>query len=440
MNTLDDLKSGALKNAKRLSLRDLNGVFPDEIFDLSDTLEILDLNGNELSALPDDFARLEKLKILFLSDNDFETLPDVLSACKSLTMIGFKANKIRYVPEDALPLQTQWLILTDNNIRELPESIGKLSRLQKCMLAGNELTSLPASMSNCKAIELLRISANQFATFPDFILDLPKLAWLAFAGNPFHPPFETYEALPELSGNEFTTGDLLGEGASGWIRQAEWKDAPPELKHIEGEAFAFKAYKGAVTSDGYPTSEMDASLAVGEHPNLVKLLARTSSTASTTGLAMSLIPAEYKNLGLPPTFDTCTRDHFPEGFRLSARAIVKIARQIVSVMTHLRRRDICHGDLYAHNILVTEDGAALLSDFGGAANYHALPSARHSALERIEVRAFGCLLDDMLQTISPEDDGSATASLLKSLRDRCMNENTAQRPLFAELFGSLTGA
>jgi len=39
--------------------------FPAEIFSLSDSLEELDLSGNKLKSLPDDFCRLEKLKILF---------------------------------------------------------------------------------------------------------------------------------------------------------------------------------------------------------------------------------------------------------------------------------------------------------------------------------------------------------------------------------------
>jgi Leucine-rich repeat (LRR) protein len=46
--------------------------FPDEILEYQDTLELLDLSGNRLSALPDALAGFERLRVLFLSDNDFD--------------------------------------------------------------------------------------------------------------------------------------------------------------------------------------------------------------------------------------------------------------------------------------------------------------------------------------------------------------------------------
>ena len=72
--------------------------FPRAIFDLADTLEVLDLTGNALSALPDDLPRLHRLRILFASGNRFTAFPDVLGACGQLDMIGFKANRIQTVP------------------------------------------------------------------------------------------------------------------------------------------------------------------------------------------------------------------------------------------------------------------------------------------------------------------------------------------------------
>ena len=107
-----------------------------------------------------------------------------LKECINLTMIGFKSNKIAYFPEDALPLATQWLILTDNHIEHLPDSIGILKQLQKCMLAGNRIASLPDTMAACKNLELLRLSANQLQEIPSWLFALPKLSWFACAGNP----------------------------------------------------------------------------------------------------------------------------------------------------------------------------------------------------------------------------------------------------------------
>ena len=71
MHTLSQLKTGSLKGITSLKLSEGFEEFPREIFELADTLEVLDLSTNRLSALPEDFGRLKKLKILFCSNNPF---------------------------------------------------------------------------------------------------------------------------------------------------------------------------------------------------------------------------------------------------------------------------------------------------------------------------------------------------------------------------------
>lgn len=70
-------------------------------------------------------------------------------------------------------------------------------------------------------------------------------------------------------------------------------------------------------------------------------------------------------------------------------------------MAYLHEKGICHGDLYAHNVLVDETGATVLCDFGASFFY---PSERHKeqsfALEGLEVRAFGLMARDMARRSS----------------------------------------
>nr|GFC20102.1 hypothetical protein [Tanacetum cinerariifolium] len=143
MHTLAQLRAGQLAGATRLDLSAGLTEFPREIFDLADSLEVLNLSGNALAALPDDLPRLRKLRVLFCSDNQFTAVPEVLGQCPHLSMIGFKANQIRTLPAAALPPQLRWLILTDNQLAELPPEIGDCPQLEKLMLAGNQLTALP---------------------------------------------------------------------------------------------------------------------------------------------------------------------------------------------------------------------------------------------------------------------------------------------------------
>ena len=58
----------------------------------------------------------------------------------------------------------------------------------------------------------------------------------------------------------------------------------------------------------------------------------------------------------------------------------------------------------------------------------------------LDVRAFGCLIDDMLQHRSVSDDATIQKKTggLEKLRDRCMEEKNWLRPRFAEIVSILT--
>ena len=83
-DTLTHLRTGKLAGTTRLDLSCGLTEFPREIFDLADSLEVLNLTGNHLSDLPDDLPRLKKLRILFCSENDFRYVPPVLAECAGL--------------------------------------------------------------------------------------------------------------------------------------------------------------------------------------------------------------------------------------------------------------------------------------------------------------------------------------------------------------------
>ena len=159
MHTIEQLRSGELAGLQRVKLACGLTEFPRELFNLADTLEILDLSGNALSALPDDLPRLSKLRIIFCSDNLFTTLPAVLGRCAQLSMIGFKANRIHTIEAGALAPTLRWLVLTDNELRELPAAIGDCKPMEKLMLAGNRLRVLPQELANCSQLALLRALA-----------------------------------------------------------------------------------------------------------------------------------------------------------------------------------------------------------------------------------------------------------------------------------------
>ncbi|TKF71739.1 protein kinase [Vibrio sp. F13] len=401
MHTLEQLKSGQLKGIKRLKLSESLTEFPLEIIELADSLEILDLSGNQLSDLPAELSKLTNLRIIFASNNLFTHLPDVLGSLPKLEMIGFKTNQIKTVSEVSLPPQLRWLILTDNEIEALPSSLGERPRLQKLALAGNKIRVLPESMENLSNLELVRLSANQLTEFPEFLIKLPKLAWLAFAGNPFCKHPSSLDSVPAVSSQSYSLNQVLGQGASGVISHASWLNSDFDFP----QEVAVKVFKGEVTSDGYPHDELEACLQAGHHNNLVKSIAQVEEQ-DYLALVMELIPNSYYNLGLPPTLETCTRDTFPEGFELSIAQINSITEQMIDVFEHLHANKVSHGDLYAHNTLVNEQGQMIFGDFGAATIYGYLTEEQQQGIRRIEARALKYFIEDLLTICVKQDQDS----------------------------------
>lgn len=437
MQTLEALRAGHLKGSKRLNLTAELAQFPAEILDLADTLEILDLSHNHLTSLPDDFGRLRRLRIAFFSNNNFESIPAVLSRCPSLAMVGFKSNWITEIAENALPPYIRWLILTDNRLEELPATFGGLSRLQKLMLAGNQLRSLPDSMAACQNLELVRLSANQLPDLPSWLFDLPRLAWLAYAGNPCcSMRLPSTPSLTEIDWADLSIQNTLGEGASGMIYQGTWGTASTQLVDV-----AIKVFKGPVTSDGFPVDEMSACVAAGIHPNLVRLLGQViHHPEHKAGLVFAFVPPAYRVLGHPPSLDSCTRDTYPSSTTFSLPVILQIARGIAAAAAHLKSRGILHGDLYAHNILFNAAGESLLGDFGAASFYPDGVASSGQSLESLEVRAFGCLLEDLLEHCPMEETQPQTdlRAQLHGLQHDCLNPIPSMRPPFAQINTLLT--
>ena len=430
-HNLNDLKAGKYQGYKRLQLVEGLSEFPEEILSLSNTLEVLDLSNNLLSELPDSFVQLKNLKVLFLSFNQFKVFPDVLGECINLDMVGFKSNQIESISETALPINLRWLILTDNRLTQLPQSFGQLSQLKKLALAGNKLSAIPESFTQCKQLELIRLSANELTSVPAGLFKLPKLAWLALSGNPLVGGHKAHSGISQYEQQDIVLNEQVGKGASGVIYKGKLNNADTDI--------VIKVFKGGKTSDGYPEDELNACLTAGQHENLIKTFAHISDQ-DFLALLMDLIPAGYENLGLPPNYETCTRDTFVEATQFSIETISNIAKQLADVLSHLHNQQVSHGDFYAHNTMINAQGHVMFGDFGAATQLHNLSEVQQQQFERIEVRAFGNLLDDLLnhyEVIETEEKSKledlALFEKVSNIRNSCLNDDISHRPSFNDI-------
>ena len=143
-------------------------------------------------------------------------------------------------------------------------------------------------------------------------------------------------------------------------------------------------------------------------------------------------------LGKPPSFETITRDTFAAGTSFTAAFVRNVAASIASALAHVHKRQIAHGDLYAHNVLVNDDGSgAKLADFGAAYYYGGGGALEGHAreIEGMEQRAFGFLLSELLERCADTDTAAALLAPVREAARLCaVDENaTAERPGFAQL-------
>lgn len=171
-----------LKLAKNLFFGPLNS----ELSNLS-SLEILDLHGNNVSALPRDVNKMTRLRILNLSENSFESLPFGDLAKLPLTELLLKKNKLSgTLIEDSveeLP-QLQTLDASSNQlVRLVPQGAAiHLPVLHALSLSMNRLKDLP-DMTTWTSLLTLTVDENSISGIPDSFLTLDKLRHADFSGN-----------------------------------------------------------------------------------------------------------------------------------------------------------------------------------------------------------------------------------------------------------------
>jgi len=357
-------------------------------------LKKLDLNNNGLTALPSDFQALApSLEILFLGENKFKVIPECIGKLHRLRMLSFRGNCLTELSSLNLPSSSLvWLILTNNQISKIDPNVGALKLLRKLMLSHNKITSVPPEIGECKDLELIRLASNEIhVPLPIEFLTLPKLAWIALAGNPITHCPQTREKEILKSSVSYDESDILGYGASGTVYRG---------KH-NGKDVAVKIFKRqSCGSDGNPEDEaavnalVDHPLAVSAHG--VFLSDDNEGGKIHEGMVMELLQGA-EALGKVPSFTTVARDAGPSDSAkfLSKEECLSIVWNVATALEHVHSSArVVNGDVYLHNILRCGEGVAKVSDWGASFVYDG--DADDSALfEAIETLAFGRLVQDL---------------------------------------------
>lgn len=385
-------------------------------------VEIVNFSGSWISCFPD---RLKVINpsVIFASNCNFTSMPD-LSEHGKLKTLALKSCGIKKREDNMFPTQLQRLMLTDNKISKIPQSIWNLKDLRKVALAGNQIVSLPDNMQNCSAIELLRISANNFSVQPpSWLLDLPVLRRYSHGWNMFQQIPETSWNIPNINYQDLTIQEKIGESPSSTVYRAEY----------DNSVVAVKVFKWWLTSDGYPEDDKRFSIMAWNHPNLIQILWTLIDHPEDKSWLILKYISDYSSLWLPPSLQTCTRDTYPDGKAFEISYIVNVLLDVSAAASKLHDKKILHGDIYAHNTLSKNDWRSLLWDFGAASYYGWLDN--ESKYQSLDMWAYWCLIQDLLNHCN--DENAAGYKRLREIEKQCISKIPKDRPSFQDIHEQL---
>lgn len=175
------------------SLRDLKlannllfGPLPASFANLAE-LEILDLHGNNVSALPADVENMTQLRIVNLNENSFESLPFDALAKLPVTELLVRKNKLRGTliedPIESLP-HLQTLDVSSNQLLRIVELGSSISLpvMHALSLSMNRLQGLP-DMTTWTSLLTLTVDENNISSIPNSFTSLEKLRHADFSSN-----------------------------------------------------------------------------------------------------------------------------------------------------------------------------------------------------------------------------------------------------------------
>lgn len=157
----------------------------------------LDLNDVGIETIPDDIGDLNESHVseINLSNNEITSLPDSIGRLKKIDQLYLSHNELVTLPETIGDLTAlKYLYIDRNSITSLPESIGKLGNLEKLIADRNQLISIPNSIGNLENLEEINLSFNDLTSLPESFSNLRNMEILDFDGNQL-------ASLPESIGN-----------------------------------------------------------------------------------------------------------------------------------------------------------------------------------------------------------------------------------------------
>jgi Leucine-rich repeat (LRR) protein len=132
-----------------------------------------------------DVTQFKNLKELILSNNDIAQIPKTLGQAKSLERLILDENRLTDLPGSVLVKLPELVTLRarSNKLTNLPDEVGLLKKLSKIDISANLLSKLPDNLGEATNLKVLYADGNLLRELPKGIGDLKKLEYLSLSGN-----------------------------------------------------------------------------------------------------------------------------------------------------------------------------------------------------------------------------------------------------------------
>lgn len=151
----------------------------------------LDMTGVGLLSLPEDIDTiLPNIEELLIFDNQIESIPDSIGQLKQLRMLDISINPLTTLPASVGMLQNlRSLFVGTCSLQTLPAELGQCRSLQQLHAENNQINTIPASLQNLRGLrpnqnkpdyqQGLRLDENPFTGVPASVFALDPAPMIA---------------------------------------------------------------------------------------------------------------------------------------------------------------------------------------------------------------------------------------------------------------------
>jgi len=143
-------------------------------------------NKDAKKLIPDitSFPYLSRIENLTIIDNGIKEISDSIIKLTSLKSLDLDTNSIESIPSTIQNLTNlEILRLNDNNIKELPNELFNFANLKLLNLRGNQIEIIPPAIQNLSQLQELYFEENNIKELPNELFNLPSLIKLNFREN-----------------------------------------------------------------------------------------------------------------------------------------------------------------------------------------------------------------------------------------------------------------